>query len=100
MYDIYGGLDNVSIITMAPEKENALNVIRELSESNITVSLGHSQANFTEGEAAVEHGSNLITHLFNAMLPVSWNSIARSIGIIFMFLVFSSTIATQVWLAC
>lgn len=71
MYETYGGLDNVSIITLAPEKVHALNVIKELSNSNITVALGHSVANFTEGEAAIEHGSNLITHLFNAMLSVS-----------------------------
>lgn len=71
MYKTYGRLDNVSIITLAPEKENALDVIKELSKSNITVALGHSLADFTEGEAAVKSGSNLITHLFNAMLPVS-----------------------------
>lgn len=69
--ETYGKLDNVSIVTLAPEKSNALDVIEELTKSNITVSLGHSVANFTEGEAAIERGSNLITHLFNAMLPVS-----------------------------
>lgn len=70
MYETYGCLDNVAIITMAPEKKNALNVIKELTTKNITVSLGHSKANLIEGEAAVRHGSRLITHLFNAMLPV------------------------------
>lgn len=67
----YGRLDNVSIVTLAPEKANAFDVIEELSKSNITVAMGHSVANFTEGETAVKRGSNLITHLFNAMLPVS-----------------------------
>lgn len=74
MHDTYGRLDNVAIITLAPEKANALNVIEELSKSNVTVALGHSVANFTQGEAAIERGSNLITHLFNAMLPVSSDS--------------------------
>lgn len=68
--ETYGNLDNISIITMAPEKENALEVIEELTKQNVTVSLGHSMANFTEGEEAIRRGSNLITHLFNAMLPV------------------------------
>lgn len=68
--DTYGSLENVAIITLAPEKENSLDVIRELKQKNITVSLGHSMANLTQGEAAVKHGSKLITHLFNAMLPV------------------------------
>lgn len=67
----YGSLDNVSIITLAPEKKNALEVIQQLTEQNITVAVGHSMANLTDGEAAIQHGSNLITHLFNAMLPVN-----------------------------
>lgn len=67
---MYGSLENVAIITLAPEKENALKVIQELTERNVTVSVGHSMANLTQGEAAINHGSKLITHLFNAMLPV------------------------------
>lgn len=70
MLETYGSLENVAIITLAPEKENALKVIRELTSNNITVSLGHSMANLTQGEEATKHGSKLITHLFNAMLPV------------------------------
>lgn len=70
MLETYGTLDNVAIITLAPEKENALKVIEELTARNITVSVGHSMANLTQGEAAIKHGSKLITHLFNAMLPV------------------------------
>lgn len=70
LVETYGNLDNVSIITLAPEKPNALDVIAELTKRNVTASLGHSMANFTEGEEAVRRGSNLITHLFNAMLPV------------------------------
>lgn len=69
--DTYGSLENVAIITLAPEKENALEVIEELSARNITVSVGHSTANLTQGEAAFKRGSKLITHLFNAMLPVA-----------------------------
>lgn len=39
---MYGTLENVSIITLAPEKERALDVIKELSSRNIVVSMGES----------------------------------------------------------
>lgn len=49
MLETYGSLENVAIITIAPEKDKALEVIKSLTSRNITVSLGHSMANLTEG---------------------------------------------------
>ncbi|XP_071452751.1 N-acetylglucosamine-6-phosphate deacetylase isoform X2 [Hetaerina americana] len=67
--NIYGNIENVTIITLAPELTNASPVIADLTAKGITVSLGHSMANLHEGEIAVDHGASFITHLFNAMLP-------------------------------
>ncbi|XP_017760179.1 PREDICTED: N-acetylglucosamine-6-phosphate deacetylase [Eufriesea mexicana] len=67
--DIYGRLENVCLITLAPELPNAQSVIVELCKRNIKVSLGHSIANLGEGEEAIKSGASFITHLFNAMLP-------------------------------
>ncbi|XP_055636152.1 N-acetylglucosamine-6-phosphate deacetylase [Toxorhynchites rutilus septentrionalis] len=69
LLDVYHSLDHISILTLAPEKDGASEVIRELSQRGITVSVGHSMANLNDGEIAVQHGAKLITHLFNAMLP-------------------------------
>ncbi|XP_058062187.1 N-acetylglucosamine-6-phosphate deacetylase [Anopheles bellator] len=67
--DVYGSLENIQIVTLAPEKAGASEVIQELSRSGVTVSVGHSMANLNDGENAVHHGARLVTHLFNAMLP-------------------------------
>jgi N-acetylglucosamine-6-phosphate deacetylase len=61
---------SVSIVTLAPELDGALNVIRSLVETGVRVSLGHSGASFEIAEAAVDAGARHATHLFNRMPPL------------------------------
>ncbi|XP_061456209.1 N-acetylglucosamine-6-phosphate deacetylase [Rhineura floridana] len=69
LLDTYGCLDGVRIITLAPEMKRSSKVIQELTKRSICVSLGHSVANLSQAEEAVQQGATFITHLFNAMLP-------------------------------
>ncbi len=61
---------SVSIVTLAPELDGALNVIRSLVETGVRVSLGHSGASFETAEAAIDAGARHATHLFNRMPPL------------------------------
>lgn len=69
--------DNIQIITLAPELDGAMKTIewldgyRKTNGKKIVVSLGHSMAQYACAERAVNSGATHITHLFNAMLPVS-----------------------------
>jgi N-acetylglucosamine-6-phosphate deacetylase len=57
----------VRIVTLAPELPNAFAAIRALNGNGITVSAGHSTANFDEAVKGFENGIKWGTHLFNAM---------------------------------
>jgi N-acetylglucosamine-6-phosphate deacetylase len=74
--DAYGpelkhGGEAVCIMTVAPEIDGVLDAMPHLIKRGITVSLGHSAAHVKAAEAGVAKGACLMTHLFNAMLPVS-----------------------------
>ena len=61
----------VRLITMAPEKEGALDFITRLTKAGITVSIGHTGADAETVHAAADHGANHITHTFNAQTPLN-----------------------------
>jgi N-acetylglucosamine-6-phosphate deacetylase len=55
------------IMTIAPELEGSLEIIRELSDRGIIASFGHSSASYEETLEGIEAGISHVTHLFNAM---------------------------------
>lgn len=62
---------DIGIITLAPELEGGLDLVRALVASGIRVSLGHSGASYDEAMAAIEAGARHATHLFNRMRPMT-----------------------------
>jgi len=66
-----GNEDIVRLITMAPEKEGALDFIQKLTDSGITVSIGHTSSNAETVHAAADHGAAHSTHTFNAQTPLN-----------------------------
>ena len=61
--------NNVRYITLAPEKEGAMEFIKHIHNNGVTVSAGHSDAYFDDVKAAIRHGLTNITHTHNAMSP-------------------------------
>ena len=64
---IGGFEDAIALVTLAPELEGAGEVIGALKELGIVVSLGHSEANGAEANAAFGAGVSMLTHSLNAM---------------------------------
>ena len=59
--------DIIKVITIAPEMDQDFACIEELSrDTDILISMGHTDATYEQACAAVTHGVNHVTHLFNA----------------------------------
>ena len=58
------------MVTVAPESVSNAQ-IAALTEAGIVVSLGHSDATYEQVKAAAQAGATCVTHLYNAMSPLS-----------------------------
>jgi N-acetylglucosamine-6-phosphate deacetylase len=58
------------VMTIAPELPGALAVIEASVASGVVAALGHSDASYEQGRAAIAAGAALATHLFNGMRPL------------------------------
>ena len=57
----------VKMITIAPELEDALEVISFLSKNNVIPAIGHSDGTYDDALRAVDAGASLVTHFSNGM---------------------------------
>lgn len=64
---IDAGKGEIKIMTIAPERENALDVIRAGVGKGVKMSLGHTMATYEQSMEAIKVGANHATHTFNAM---------------------------------
>ena len=58
------------LVTLAPELPGAEQMLRQLVEARVTVSIGHTDANYEQTQGAIELGITHATHCFNAMRPL------------------------------
>ncbi|CAH8192836.1 N-acetylglucosamine-6-phosphate deacetylase [Vibrio aestuarianus] len=61
--------DVIAKVTLAPEHNNPQHIER-LAKAGIVVSIGHTNATYTEARNSFESGITFATHLFNAMTPM------------------------------
>ena len=58
---------HIRMLTIAPELDGAIELIRIAAARGVCVSLGHSDADFSVTENAIAAGASHATHIFNAM---------------------------------
>ena len=64
-------LPGLRVMTVAPEVEGGLDLIRWLTANGVVASLGHSAATLDEARAGHAAGARTTTHLFNAMSGIA-----------------------------
>ncbi|MEG0570171.1 MAG: N-acetylglucosamine-6-phosphate deacetylase [Oscillospiraceae bacterium] len=60
----------VKLVDLAPELDGSLEFIRAVKDK-VTVSIGHTAADYDTATAAIQNGATHVTHLFNAMNPLT-----------------------------
>jgi len=65
---------HLAMMTIAPEVEGSLEIIRRLVDSNIIASFAHSEANYKQTLEGIKTGISHVTHLFNAMSGIHHRS--------------------------
>ena len=69
--EIAAARPDVGILTIAPEIDGALDLIRMLTSHGHRVSLGHSGASYEQALDGIAAGARQATHLFNRMTPIN-----------------------------
>jgi N-acetylglucosamine-6-phosphate deacetylase len=64
---IAGQRASVGIVTVAPELDRGIDLVRDLVKAGHRVSLGHTGATYEQARAAIDAGASHATHLFNRM---------------------------------
>lgn len=59
----------VTMVTLAPERPGAIDLVGHLVARGVVVACGHSDATAAEANAAFDGGATVVTHLFNAQRP-------------------------------
>ena len=65
------GAGTVRMVTIAPEREGALDAIRRIAGAEVVAAVGHTDASYAQTRAAIDSGATVATHLFNAMRPIN-----------------------------
>ncbi len=60
-------MDGLSLMTLAPERPDAPELIGRLVAGGVRVSLGHTDASYDEFRRGADAGATLVTHSYNAM---------------------------------
>ena len=60
---------HIRYITIAPEHDKDMELLRYLAKTGVVASMGHSCATYEQAMAAIANGAKSMTHVYNGMTP-------------------------------
>ncbi|WP_338748512.1 N-acetylglucosamine-6-phosphate deacetylase [Janibacter alittae] len=60
----------VTMVTIAPELDGAIDAVRRLVRAGVVVGVGHTDATWEQAREAIDAGATVATHLFNQIRPL------------------------------
>ena len=73
--------DLIKVVSLAPERDGSMALIRELDRAGIVPAVGHSMASDAVMVEAIEAGVRLITHLYNAQSTFTRSDVGKHLGV-------------------
>jgi len=67
---VEAGDGHLLYVTLAPERDGALDAVRRLTAQGVRVAVGHTDAGEQAVRRAADAGATLLTHLYNAQRPL------------------------------
>jgi len=68
LFEVGGG--RIKMVTIAPELPGAIPAIRQIVAAGALAAIGHSEADYETGVAAIDAGARVATHVTNAIRPI------------------------------
>lgn len=78
--------NSIKIVSLAPEVENADELIKHLKSLNVVASAGHTDSGYSDIEKAIDSGLTNITHTYNAQKGLHH----RDVGVVGSAMLFDS----------
>ena len=68
-------------MTLAPELEGGIDLVRTLCEAGVVAAIGHSMATDAQVDEAIEAGASLVTHIYNAQSTYTRTDTDKYLGV-------------------
>ena len=81
-FELLNSTNAIKRMTVAPELKGAMELGDELKKKGIVVSIGHSDAEYSQIKEALLHGFTHVTHLYSAMSMVHRKKAYRKLGVV------------------